>query len=130
MDDLWGELNLKKISTPKSILQEQAALLTNKTNGVLEGLVRTTSSGKELITFFEIRVPLMDGYSFSVLRVHSSISVYPALLVDLVRNSQVKCGSEAEFKVTLRDLLSNPEVRNILSALISQVSDEPKETPS
>ena len=59
--NLWPEFEAKKIRNPKSILQEQALFLGERTGNILNAEVRTDTGGQNTIRHtFEIIAPLLN----------------------------------------------------------------------
>lgn len=68
--NLWGELpDAADIRSPVTILREQASLLTQMTNGTLQGEVYLENSGGRFSSTLYILAPALDDYRYSVLSV-------------------------------------------------------------
>jgi hypothetical protein len=76
-EDLWPDLNLAPVVTPLSILREQAALLGKRTKGVLRGEVETWGAGERISNSFNIVVPSLGDYKYTLLYVQERL-VYSA----------------------------------------------------
>ena len=134
---LWGDLPLAEaIRTPLIILREQATLLTQMTNAVLEGavtnqLVRTSSNvfdpfgpSKDFLATLAIEAPALDGYVFQVLKVGYDLALYPVEVIDLVNSQQYDCVDEGAFMEAMSTVLSSAAVRRAVGMLLAQSKSE------
>ena len=138
---LWGDLPLADVTrTPIIILREQATILTELTNGLLEGVVtnRVTEGTNRLISQVEDRepkefsatlsiiAPALDGYVFRIMQVNYNLELYPVEVVALAshfflsRDSTVSCDNEQEFVEALGNILSSDSVRQAIGRLLAQ----------
>jgi hypothetical protein len=125
-DSLWGDLNdLETIRTPREILREQAIHLTESTNGVLSvDVVDTMHSATVFYHDFDLVVPLLNNYRYTLLSVSYPVLFYPLT----VRSEHLKgpkgrveqCDDEEEFRNCLKSIFTSREVRDILVRLKSQ----------
>lgn len=127
--DLWGDLSFaENIRTPVTILREQAALLGQKTNNMLEGEVSVErSSAKprdQFLALFFIVAPLLNKYRYHLLSVQYPLTkMYPLIVFDNSSDDsseKITCADEASFAQALGQIFIQPEVKKILSSLISQ----------
>jgi hypothetical protein len=143
--NLWGELpNSENVRTPYTLLKEQASLLTEITKGLLIGEVKlspevdalskfTTSiigeQNQSFVAFLRIKVPSLNNYTYSVVKIQYPIKLYPVLVKSLVvDNFQIECLSEEEFENAVGQILSSQEVKEVISALLAQIhADIPKQ---
>jgi hypothetical protein len=127
--DLWGDLSLEEnIRTPVTILREQAALLGQKTNNILEGEVSVERAApkphEQFLASFFIVAPLLNKYRYQLLSVqYPLVKMYPLVIFDY--NSEdspekIACEDEASFVQALGRIFIQPEVKKVLSSLISQ----------
>ena len=126
-EDLWGDISIEKeIKLPVTILKEQATILGEKTNKILEAKVNSLSTNtKESVAFtLNIIAPALSNYNYKVLTVvHPTILVYPLTVSYQAKNgSQMTnaCKDEAEFTAILKEILSSEIVHKVIVALISQ----------
>ncbi len=123
---MWGDLsNLEIVRTPKSILEEQAKLLTSATKNSLVGQVRKVEgpfSKKRFVYDLDIVVPSLNNYSYTVLRIEHDVDLYPIL----VRPSEMApgrtCSNEEAFCNAVEAILSSDGVKRVISRLLSQVA--------
>jgi len=117
--------------TPVTILREQAALLTQKTKGLVEGKVVAMPvaeledialpTGCEFKSRFLLRVPALDNYRYVLLEIFYPIEGYPMIMVFTPTRQQVNIGSQQEFYQQLGYFLSCDKTIGIIRALIAQV---------
>ena len=82
--DLWpSDIDFdERIVSPISILKEQAALLGQKTQNIVEGEVTSRQDGTSFIHAFRISAPTL-GYVFHLFAVIQPIDFYPLSVVEL-----------------------------------------------
>jgi len=120
--NLWGDLkNLEEVPTPKSLLNQQAQILAELTGHVLIGEVtqEVTPSG----TFrFELNIIArrLNNYSRTIVEVEHKIEPYPLNLIDHENGKHHEVDNEELFLEVLKQILSSPRVRRVISSLISQ----------
>ena len=129
--NLWGEIpSAGNIRTPITILKEQAALLGQATNNVLQGDV-TFSGGADYRTIFAgytydftvtlfIVAPALDYYRFAILQVVYNINIYPLVVRNLADDFTHDCTDEASFLNAIKEILSSEETHRIIQTLLSQ----------
>lgn len=122
--NLWGHLPVEeKIRTPYVILKEQASLLTEMTNGLLLGNVdREDPEDGNFVCTLEIVVPSLNNYSISILIISYPINTYPCKVSSyLTDDKNIECPTEDSLFSVIRALLSSPQVKKIISALLNEV---------
>jgi hypothetical protein len=130
-DDLWGDLPVPdKLVKPGRILQEQASLLSLKTNNVVEGEVRTFSPGGGNIGHdLYVKCAILDNYQVHVLRMsHNLLLIYPLSVINAMTAKNYSVSSEEELRKVLKDVFGSPDLRRIIAALLRETS-ETSETP-
>jgi len=121
--NLWGDLSsLETVRTPKTILEEQANLLTDATGGVLVGEVTGESQFGGFCYNLDVLVPALNRYSYTILTVKYSVDAYPVTLTASRPLVYEQCGNEEELMAAIEKILSSRDVRSALSTLKSQVS--------
>jgi hypothetical protein len=119
--NLWGDLStLKKIRTPKTLLLEQAEILSQAPGGVVRGQVDTTQNGDILYNKLTIVAPALDNYSYAVCVVRHDVELYPCSIYDQRTTQWTKCENEADLKEKLGAILSGEKTRRVIEALLSQ----------
>lgn len=120
---LWGDLsNLEIVSTPKSLLDEQASILTEATKGVLVGKVVDRSSSGTFAYEFNVEVPALNHYMYTLFVAYHSIELYPVRVVSSKPPIDEKCADANELEAILASILSSEDIKRILSRLLSQIS--------
>jgi hypothetical protein len=143
--DLWpASISGPEVIAPVTILREQAALLGKKTNGLVLASVRTTATdsptrdsktglrrltrpgqasdngSERFIHSFQLVVPALEDYTYTLFRVEHGIEFYPVKL-DAPRALGRTAKSEEEFINSLRKILSSENTQRIIGSLIAQV---------
>jgi hypothetical protein len=117
--DLWGEIQPATIRTPKMILREQAALLGQKPQNLVEAKVETFVMGDEFHHAFKLVVPALDNYIYQLFEVHHGPGLYPVSLEFRHKND---VETEEKFVEWLRKRLSSDETKKIVGNLLAQAS--------
>lgn len=136
---LWGNLPLADVTrTPIIILREQATILTELTNGLLEGIVTNrvmeginklggydAQEPKKFNATLSIIAPALDGYTFRLLQVNYNLDLYPVEVLKLESNYFLSedvtvCDNEAEFLEALSGVLGSEPVRTAVGKLLAQ----------
>ncbi|MDQ6827791.1 MAG: hypothetical protein M3081_02885 [Gemmatimonadota bacterium] len=120
-NNLWGTLPVDAAPTPPvAILREQASILGDMTDRVLEGEVKTRRDGDELTLTLEIVAPALDGYRYTVVTAQHSVEMYPARLFSQVIGTWQSCESPVQFEARLGKILSSEAIKKIIAALLAQ----------
>ena len=98
---LWGDLReLEEVKFPKNHLQEQARLLSEATDYVLNcevPQVLTAASGN-FVYQLDIIAPALNSYSYTILEISHGIDPYPLRLTDFVnQRGSIECKDEKAF---------------------------------
>jgi hypothetical protein len=121
--NLWGDLSsLAVVRTPKTMLEEQASLLTKATEGLLVGAVQDEGRSGIFHYSLNVIVPALNNYTYEILRVNYPLEMYPLQLFCERPPISGTFGSEEAFEGAIEDILSSDEVRRVLSYLKSQVA--------
>ena len=125
--DLWPEIEESREVPPVAILREQAALLGNKTNYLLQGRVGSValSSGRFYHSFF-IVAPALDGYEYKLFAIEHGPDQYPVFAdalegTDPSKVSRLSLNSEEELLDYIRKILNSDKTKRILGSLLAQV---------
>ena len=109
--------------TPLTILQEQAALLGERTKNVVEGRVQTkVEDGMEFYHSLFLIVPTLGNYRYFLLSVRYRPAVYPIRVFDATTDREVEARDVDEFKEKLKAILSSDRVRKIIGTLLTYAS--------
>jgi hypothetical protein len=115
--DLWGNIQVADVRTPAAILREQAALLGTKTQNVVEAKVISGTEDNEFYHSFNLIVPALDYYTYSLFTIRHDVNLYPVRI-----NRGPRLESEQEFTDWLRKTLSSPETTKIVQNLLAQAN--------
>ncbi len=146
--NLWGDLPVEEFRTPHVVLREQAAILTEATDGLLVGKVikekfnnilftpskdvRIEFTGEDLpdkYTFtsrLEIIVPSINNYSISIAQIDYPLKMYPLRIMSTVTDDYQyhACKTEDELNKQLAEILSSSEVKRIIAGLLTEIRAE------
>jgi hypothetical protein len=76
--------------------------------------------------YLKIKVPTLNNYTISLLKVTYPVELYPAGIFSLVDQAEKFCADEEAFERGIGEILSSQKVRRIVSALLSDVHvDQP-----
>jgi len=122
VESFWAIPELTTMRTPLSILREQAGALTEQTHGALVGIVEADKGkGYVLVIRLEVSVPALNDYRYRILTYEQPIDLYPGILYgpdDSISNPV----NESDFTSAIKEALSSPRVKNVLTSLLSQVT--------
>ncbi len=125
--DLWGELPTQDlVRNPYTILREQAALLGEKTENLLEGRVRRTGYSSGFMLFLDIVAPTLDNYSYTVLIVTHGIELYPVRMKAEGYTTEAELKEykgEKQFVEALSEILISNQIRKVIAGLLSYVKE-------
>jgi hypothetical protein len=118
-DDLWpANIADSNLTTPVTILKEQAALLGEKTRQLVKGEVVTQTTGSLLFHYFYIAAPTLN-YRFELFNISHSVNFYPLVMRYL--NNMTSIASEDAFKEKLKEILASQHTLNVVHPIIAQV---------
>ena len=134
--DLWPEElgSATVTASPKSILQEQAQRLTDKTSRKLRGRVETRPSSQgfsvtatrrythsDFRHVFSILVPALEDYEYELLAIYSNAAaIYP---VYGEFNDEIKeLVNEEQLVDWLRSALSTSRAKQVVNSLLAQAA--------
>ena len=106
---------------PATILREQAALLREKTNQLVEGDVRSYSvDDSPKLPFrhdFNVVVPSLGNWRYRLFTVVHGVELYP-LRVQASFDT-FECQTEEQFTEVLRQVLADPTTLKVVSSLVA-----------
>lgn len=118
-DDLWpSNIADSNLTTPVSILKQQAALLGEKTRQLVTGEVTTQTVGSMFVHFFYIVAPTLN-YRYELFQVNHGINFFPIVVIHLKQTARIE--SEAAFVDKLKEILSAKHTLNLVHSLMAQV---------
>jgi len=130
--DLWpNDLAAETEPAPLAILHEQAEVLKEKTNGMLEGEVYSRPErGRQACPFlheFRIRAPAFNDYRYSLLDVRHDFDPYPLSVRYKPAATEYEATSEEEYVSILAEVFSRPETKRVIQSLLAQIKAQADE---
>jgi hypothetical protein len=133
LEDLWPDLTPAAIITPASILKTQAAVLSQKSKGLLQGEVESWTHENDVHHQLVVVVPALDNYRYTLIKLHHSLTIYPVFIDEspVPReqedewsniNRAYKLQDEDSFRNWLRTILAAPQTIRILQNLLAQAT--------
>lgn len=124
MPNLWGQLpEYPKITTPVTLLNEQAAALQEMTKGMLAGEVARGTQGQTISYVFRIVAPALGNYRVQLITLSHGVISYPCSLTDNINGNQsFMIKDESELIGMLKKILTSDKVRTTISQLLSQIT--------
>lgn len=122
--NLWGSLpEVGEVAAPLGILRQQAALLGDMANNLLEAQVIVRQrSAKLMAADLVIVAPPLDGYTISILRIEHKLELYPLKVWNLLTETPLReVLNEEAFLAALRMILQSTEVRRAIESLLVQI---------
>ncbi|MGB7555968.1 MAG: hypothetical protein WBM04_16470 [Candidatus Korobacteraceae bacterium] len=118
-DNLWPEnIADSNLTTPVTILKEQAALLGEKTRQLVKGEVVTQPTGNLFVHYFYIVAPTLS-YKFELFTLQHSVNFYPLVMKYL--NNTISLSNESDFKDKLKEIFAAPHTLNVVHSILAQV---------
>lgn len=137
-EDLWGELpTVDGVRTPSRILEEQSAVLADKTKHVLTGRIAPLTDSrqdgpKEFIFDYHIDAPTLN-YTFTAFRVSHPLELYPVSVSSVLgahASTKYLAKTEKEYKRLLRELFQSHQMKNLIRSLLSLTQQPAKKRHS
>lgn len=128
--DLWPHDVFAEVDrdSPVAILREQAALLREHSQGLLRGEVTSSALGDAgyMVHHFDIVVPSLRDYRYTLFRVRHGAKPYPAA---------IECGGDEEvqeadadnagdFRALVGATLNSDRTRRIIRTLMTQAAGD------
>ena len=123
-ESFWSIPKQEKMRTPLSILKEQAAALTEVTEGTLQCQVIALQQGELLTLQMYIVVPALANYKFHVLSYTQPIYLYPGQVITPILNQNINVANEAQFIENLKRILSSSQMQRVIAGLIAQATEK------
>ena len=124
MEDLWPKIEENtEIRPPALILNEQAALLGEKTFNLVLGQVDRLLQTSEMVYFFYLKAPALQNYSFQLFYIkHNVDQFYPLeITTDIFGERKIyDCDNEDAFIHRIKEIFHADRTKNIISSLITQ----------
>ncbi|GEM_PF-572065 len=112
---------------PLPSLGSSLSSLRSTQSGFLQPLRDEQKEPKPIsVLYLKIKVPTLNNYTISLLKVTYPVELYPAGIFSLIEQVEQLCPDEEKFEQGLGEILSSHKVRRIVSALLSDVHvDQP-----
>ena len=105
--------------TPESLLRQQAELLTEQTEGVLQGKVDIGSRGEWITLDLLVVAAVLDGYTFRLLKVRHK-PVRPFDPVEFVNGSKpTRTTGQDAYESKVAELLGSSETASLIGELLA-----------
>ena len=121
--NLWPEDLLdEQMLSPKAIMDRQAAMFTERTDGRLTGTVLTRVLGRDFSHTMYIVAPALGDYQYFLLRIRHPVDALFPLRVSVVERDDggEECGDLRGFVLTLRGVLNEQTTRELVRVLLAQ----------
>ena len=124
--DLWpADALASDVLSPVAILRIQAARLGERTKGLLEAEVTTTSDGAQVSHEFRLIAPALNRYCYDLFSIsHRQQLVYPATIESEAFDEPAIAHSQDEFISDIRTILSSSTTRAVIHSLIARSNDD------
>ena len=122
--DLWpNDIDIDTmpdITTPISMLKEQASLLGQKTKNIVEAEVKSRDAGNGRISVsFNLVAPALNKYRYELFQIsHHGIELYPVSLA--FSNTSYTAQSPEQFIEHLKKIFANEKTKSVIQSLIAQ----------
>ncbi len=138
IDSLWpAEIEVPDEETaPIAILKQQASILGQKTNNLVEAIVQTKAAdfSRFMDHSFILVAPALNFYRYPLFSVqHRADKLYPVTIVKQssfegagVTSKKIEAEDEDQFKGVLKNIFADAKTKKVVGALIKQstASDE------
>jgi len=121
--NLWpAEFGTSAGVTPKSVLNRQAHVITEKTEGRVEGEVSTRALGRDFAHTLYLVSPSLDNYRFFVVRVRHALNhMYPLTIALWEKDEAGREVAELDgLCVELQSVLQSEPVMEVVRSLVAQ----------
>lgn len=120
-ESLWpSDFGQGLVRPPVILLKEQARILTELTQSIVQGNVRTTEEEKQFFHYLSLVAPALGNYRYDLLRISHTIELYPVNLWYIPDSSKKTANDEDELKVELRTMFNDERTRRVIGALLAQ----------
>jgi hypothetical protein len=121
----WEKLKQQasELVPPVAVLREQAGLLTQATEGVIQGTVESEQSGRYTELTLSAVVPAMDNYSVGLLSVRHDVLLYPATVSGSWTDKGARrCSTKEELEEHVVATLSEEGTQKVVASLFAQAT--------
>lgn len=114
--DLFTAVDIQR--TPLALLREQATLLGENTNNLVEAKVVTNTEGASFVQYFNLVSPILKNYTYQLFHLVHPIDGYPLRVI--FKDSEYVIKSEEELIANLRSIFADEKTRRVVQAMIAQ----------
>lgn len=122
--NLWPEdIAVTDAVAPVVILKEQAALLGQQTQNLVEARVypgQSRYSEYPFVYYFELVAPALENYRYRLFEISHGVEFYPVRIGFEGFDGYSDAKSENEFMEELANIFSSERTKRIISSLIAQ----------
>ncbi|HMU46880.1 MAG TPA: hypothetical protein PKC72_10955 [Chitinophagaceae bacterium] len=118
--DLWPNFeDVPKITSPRSVMSEQASFLSQKTKNLLTANISTnnTSDGR-IVNRFAIVAPLLKNYSYNLFALYHGAIYYPCEI--LFKGVRTPIQNEEELRTAMSSIFNDESTKKVIVSLIGQ----------
>jgi len=120
---LWNMPDSESVLGPVQIMREQGEILTRSTDGKLQYNIQTSGSGQEIVNDFNIVVPSLGFYIYTVGRyVQRPLAIYPGRFHSQLIGEWKEISDESVFRGYLGYVLGSQAAADLIKTLLSQVA--------
>jgi hypothetical protein len=119
--DLWpADISvLPELRTPVTILREQASILGEKTNNIVEAEVRSQGDkNSQFIHSFFLLAPALDNYRYQLFTATHKVELYP-ITINFFQ-TQFQASNEEKLIEILTKIFADEKTKKVIQALIAQ----------
>lgn len=118
--DLWPNFDdVPKISSPRSVMSEQANFLSQKTKNLLSANITAipTTDGR-ISNRFTIVAPLLKNYSYNLFALYHGAIYYPCEIY--FHGTRSTIADENELRQAMSSIFNDENTKKIILSLIGQ----------
>ena len=117
-ENLWFDFNAEEIVNPKTLLNEQAVFLREKSEGRLTAHIQHLNlKDGEILNHFNIVAPRLANYRFNLFSLKYSIPPYP--LVFIYETIETEIANEEALLQKISEIIFLKETKDKLNSLYS-----------
>ena len=127
IENFWpAEIGTQKMMVPKTILVEQANFFNERMKNQLVAKVisrhtRSNEMGDQIMHEFDITVPSLGNYSFTLFKAIHDISIYPVSIYFELEDAAILDLDEGQLGEALKNVFSSKKTITTINGLLAQV---------
>ena len=120
---MWSIPDSQNVIGPVQIMREQGEALLSLTSGKLQGSIQATGHGDEIIRNFNIVVPSLGYYAYTLCAyAQSPLAIYPGRFFSSFSSTWYGIADEEEFVRLFGEFLGSSSTNELIGSLLSQAS--------